>query len=114
MAQYRQDLSDSALSALLSDAPVAVASLDDLVHLAARLPALGEWVHSMEVNEHRGDKLVGRIDLAIMGLDGEDDWETPREPERMRALLDDKIARIRATGQGFSFDLWMGETSDAA
>ncbi len=114
MAQYRQDLSDSALSALLNDAPVAVASLDDLAHLAARLPALGEWVHSMEVNEHRGDKIVGRIDLAIMGLDGEDDWETPLEPARMRALLNDKIARIRATGQGFSFELWMGETSDSA
>ncbi|WP_415184365.1 hypothetical protein [Phaeovulum sp.] len=109
MTQYRQDLTDSALSTLLNEEPVKVTSLEDLAHLASRLPALGEWVHSMEVNEHRGEKVVGRIDFAIMGLDGEDDWDTPLEPSRMRALLEDKITRMRASGLTFSFDLWMGE-----
>lgn len=111
-AIYHQQISDAALTELLAEAPVTVTSLDDLAHLARRLEGLGEWVHTLEVNEHRGDKQVGRLDFAMMGLDGEDDWEIPLEPSRMRALLQSKIAAMRASGLGFNFALWMGETAD--
>lgn len=111
MPRYRPDMTDTALRDLLDDAPVTVVTLDDLSHLAARLPALDEWVHTMEVSELRDDRLIGRIDLAMMGLDGEDDWEVPLEPGRMRALLDTKIAAMRATGLRFSFEIYMGETA---
>jgi hypothetical protein len=112
MPAYRTTLADDALKTLLEDGPIRVASLDDLAHLAGRLEALDEWVHTMEVNEIRGAKSVGRLDLSIMGLDGEDDWEIPLEPARMRALLAEKIAAMRATGANFSVELWMGEAAD--
>lgn len=105
---YSIDLSDDALKDLLEDGPIRVQSLGDLEHLAARLPALDEWVHTMEVTLDG----KGRIDFAIMGLDGEEDWEIPLEPARMRALLDAKIAAMRAHGGAFVFDLWMGETAE--
>jgi len=111
-ALYHPQLADAELAALLDEEPVTVASLDDLAHLADRLAGLDEWVHTMEVNEHRGERQVGRLDFAIMGLDGEDDWAIPLEPSRMRALLQTKIAAMRASGLRFSFALWMGETAD--
>lgn len=109
MPDYTTDLTDEALTELLEDAPIHVQSLGDLAHLAARLEPLGEWVHTMEVNEVGGK---GRIDFAIMGLDGEEEWEIPLEPDRMRSLLDTKIAAMRAHGGAFTFDLWMGETAE--
>ena len=112
MPTYQPSLADDALSDLLQEAPIRVNSLDDLAHLAARLGPLEEWVHTMEVHEMRGDKAVGRLDYAIMGLDGEDEWEVPMEPARMRALLETKIEAMRASGHAFTFDLWMGETAE--
>ena len=108
---YLPQMDDQALTALLDSGPVRVCSLDDLAHLAARLEALDEWVHSMEVVEIDGKNGIGRIDLSMMGLDGEDDWDIPLEPVRMRALLANKIDRMRATGADFRIDLWMGETA---
>lgn len=110
MPDYKPTLTDDALTDLLNVAPVRVASLDDLAHLSARLEALDEWVHSMEVFE--GGK--GTLDFAIMGLDGEEDWEIPLEPSRMRALLEAKIAAMRATGKSFTFELYFGETEEEA
>ncbi|WP_136682057.1 hypothetical protein [Falsirhodobacter xinxiangensis] len=108
MPDYTPSISDDALSALLEDAPVRVASLDDLQHLAARLAPLDEWVHTMEVVADG----KGTLDFAIMGLDGEEDWDIPMEPVRMRALLDDKIAAMRASGKSFTFELYFGETEE--
>lgn len=108
MPDYAPSLSDEALSALLEDAPVHVASLADLEHLAPRLEALDEWVHTMEVTADG----KGTLDFAILGLDGEEDWDIPLEPTRMRALLADKIAAMRASGKSFAFDLYFGETAE--
>lgn len=110
--RYDPALDDAALKELLEDGALTVASLDDLGHLAARLEGLDEWVHTLEVTECRGEREIGRIDLSIMGLDGEDEWEIPLEPARMRALLDEKLARMRETGGAFRFELWLGETAD--
>ncbi|TKA98067.1 hypothetical protein FAZ78_02835 [Cereibacter changlensis] len=110
--QYDPALDDEALKQLLEDGALSVGSLDDLAHLAGRLEALDEWVHTLEVTECRGGRELGRIDLSIMGLDGEDEWEVPLEPARMRALLQDKLARMRETGAAFRFDLWLGETAE--
>jgi len=112
MPDYTPAMPDDALETLLEDGPVHVASLDDLAHLAARLPGLEEWVHTMEVNERRAEREVGRLDLAMMGLDGEDEWDIPLEPARMRALLDEKITAMRETGASFRMELWMGETDE--
>ncbi|MDH2325960.1 hypothetical protein QCN27_03665 [Cereibacter sp. SYSU M97828] len=108
MPDYTPSLSDDALSVLLQDAPVRVASLDDLQHLAARLEPLDEWVYTMEVVADG----KGTLEFAIMGLDGEEDWDIPMEPTRMRALLDDKIAAMRASGRSFTYELYFGETSE--
>ncbi len=108
MPAYSQTMIDEAVSRLVQSEPVQVASLADLEHLAARLEVLGEWVHTMEVIE--GGK--GTLDFAIMGLDGEEDWEVPMEPSKMRILLDQKIAAMRASGRTFSFDLYFGEAAD--
>ena len=109
---YKPTLTNAEVKTLLEDGPVKVASLDDLEHLAPRLEKLDEWVHTMEVWELRDDREIGQIDVAIMGLDGEDDWDIPLEPKRMRLILLDKIAKMRASGKSYRMELWMGEFSD--
>lgn len=105
MPAYTQIMTDADLSQ--HDA-LDVASVDDLAHLAARLAPLDAWVHTMEVSENGKSTL----DFAIMGLDGEEDWDVPMEPARMRALLDDKIAAMRASGRALSFVVYFGEAAD--
>jgi len=107
--RYITNLADEALTSLLSVSPIHVGGLADLTDLAARLEGLDERVHSMEVVERDGKNDVLRIDFSMLGLDGEDDWDIPNDPQRMRALLADKLAAMRDSGVEFRIELWMGE-----
>ncbi len=111
-ATYRQTITPEAFGDLITyAAPIHVPSLQDLGHFFKRLEGLGEWVHTMEVDEIVDGKPKGRLDVAMLGLDGEDDWDVPLEPKRMRELLKSKIKMMREEGKVFQMRLWMGEYS---
>ncbi|MDZ4136795.1 MAG: hypothetical protein U1D06_14580 [Paracoccaceae bacterium] len=109
---YRPDMPDADLKSLLEDGPVTLGSLDDLAHFAARLEALGEWVHSSEVVALDGPRPALPLGFSLMGLDGEDDWDIPLEPARMRALLAGKIAAMRSCARPLQITVWMGESAE--
>ena len=109
---YRQDLGAEGFADLIAyAAPIYVTSVTDLAHFFKRLEGLGEWVHTMEVDGIVDGKPKGRLDVAMLGLDGEDEWDVPLEPKRMRELLKSKIKAMRELGGEFQMRLWMGEFS---
>jgi hypothetical protein len=111
-ATYRQTLDPEGFRELITyAAPIYVQSLQDLGHFFKRLEGLGEWVHTMEVDVIVDGKPKGRLDVAMLGLDGEDDWDVPLEPKRMRELLKSKIKMMREQGGDFQMRIWMGEFS---
>ncbi|WP_376873219.1 hypothetical protein [Albirhodobacter sp. R86504] len=109
-ATYKQTLDPEAFKELLEHAaPIYISSLQDLGHFFKRLEGLGEWVHTMEVDEIVDGKPKGRLDVAMLGLDGEDDWDVPLEPKRMREVLKSKIKMMREESKLFQMRVWMGE-----
>ena len=88
---------------------ITVVSVSDLSKLADLLEASGRWVHTMEVFEKRGDRAPLRVDLSLLGLDGEDSVAFAERPAFMQKLLRRHIALMLASNSEFEMEVWLGE-----
>jgi len=94
---------------MLDSGTIRVLCVSDLAQLSALLESNGNWIHSMEVFEQKGETAPLRVDLSLLGLNGEDEIGPDDKPAFMRDLLRHKIQLMRASGCAFKMEVWLGE-----
>lgn len=109
MAEFQPRLSPKDQHAMLDNGPITVVSVSDLSKLADLLEASGRWVHTMEVFERKGDRNPLRVDLSLLGLDGEDSVAFTERPALMQKLLRRHIALMLASKSEFEMEVWLGD-----
>jgi hypothetical protein len=109
MIEFDPDLPPRAQLDLLASGPIKVRSVSDLSKLADLLEGSGNWVHTMEVFEKKEDRAPLRVDLSLLGLDGEDAVALTEKPAFMQRLLRRQIAVMQALTSNFEMEVWLGE-----
>ncbi|MCK0142564.1 hypothetical protein [Aliiroseovarius sp. F20344] len=82
---------------------------DEVLMLLAWLNTQGLFVQSMEAVEviEPGVNEPGRIDLSILGLDGEEDWEAHKDVERANQLAEAKLKRALECQYPVKVQIWL-------
>ena len=82
---------------------------NEVLSLLPWLNQNGLFVQSMEAVEV--NKFT-RIDVSILGLDGEEDWESHFDVQRMNGLVHQKVQSAVDEGGEFEFQIWIDYGSE--
>lgn len=81
--------------------------IEDLEYFLSDIEENGFWITRLETSEIRDDREIPRLQLGIIGLDGDENWEAHRNHQRHFRLVKEKLCAARATGLPLTFCVWI-------
>ena len=89
-------------------------SASEVMDLLPWLNQNGLFIQSMEAVQivERGKDEPRRLEFAILGLDGGDDWENHYDIERINSLARQKLQGAIEEGGEFEFQIWIDYGSE--